>query len=114
MNPQQLENLAALPARRNRPVRRLKVAHRLRPLPRRRIGADKGIGRRVRGVRGRVRVRGLALRGPVVYVPVVFVEQLVVLRQEGRGQRRQVGLGKRRQEQVRLEGAAFSRLVCGN
>lgn len=93
MVPQHVENLAAPPSLRHRPIRRLEVAHRLRPLARGWLGAHDAIVGRVR--RGHPRPR-LALRGPVVDVPVVFVEKQVVLRQEARRHGGEVRLGKRR------------------
>lgn len=97
MRSQQLQHLAVLPALGHGPVRGLEVAHRLRPLALGRVslgddallglaagglvgghGARAGPAGRHRRVGGRV---GLVLRGPVVYVPVVFVEEEVKLRQ---------------------------------
>lgn len=104
MRPQHLEDLAAPPPLGYRPIRGPEVAHRLRPLPLGRLRPNKRIrvrlARRYGRVRRRVRVRGLALRRPVVYVPVVLIEQRVVLRQEAARHAGQMGLCKRREEEV--------------
>lgn len=122
MVPQQAQDLTVPPPRRHRPVRRLVVADRLRPLAarglaldlldfvvrRRRRGralGDAGVGVRLR------RVRRLQLRGPVVDVPVVLVEEEVVLVEELGGERLQVCRGEGGQQEVGLEGTSLAGLV---
>lgn len=95
MLPQHLQHLTSSPPPRHRSIRRLEITHCLRPLPRRRLAANKRIRlvrwqtaraggtTRHRGIGRGIRLGGFALRGPVVYVPVVFVEELVVFGEEG-------------------------------
>lgn len=126
MLPQQAQNLAIPPALRHRPVGRLERAHRLRPLPAPRRTLPPGIGLLSLARRGRALVlgRGLrgcggggradaplgrllrrgrvggGLRGPVVDVPVVFVEEEVVLLELGGGHGDEVGGGEGGEEEV--------------
>lgn len=51
------------------------------------------------------------LRAPVVYVPVVFVEELVVLVELGEGEVGEVFVGKGGQEEVGFEDPALAGLV---
>lgn len=124
MIPEQLQNLTLPPPLRHRPIRGAEIAHRLRPLATRRLtlnhvvsvagvgGARAALGDGRVG-RGRVRRRrGLALRRPVVDVPVVLVEEQVVLVKLCGRHGGEVGGGEGGEEEVRLEGSALAGLVC--
>lgn len=54
---------------------------------------------------------GRLLRGPVVNIPVVLVEEQVVLLKLGRGHGLEMGLGEGGEDEVGFEGAAFAGLV---
>lgn len=56
--------------------------------------------------------QGRLLSGPVVNVPVVFVEEEVVLLELFGGHGLEVGLGEGGEDEVGFEGAAFAGLVC--
>lgn len=111
MIPQHGENLAVLPPRGDGSVRGLEVANRLRPLARGRVACDL-VARRLGVLGGWVR-RGelLLLRGPVVNVPVVLVEEEVVLVEQLGGERGEVLGCECREEEVGLEGSALAGLV---
>ena len=129
MRSQPGQNLTVLPPLRHRPVRRLEAAGRLRPLARvslvlpedlveRLLAGGLGVAVRRRGIghrgalgfgRGEIGARALGvgdgggrglLRGPVVDVPVVFVEEGVELLQLGGGHGAEVGVGEGGQQQV--------------
>ena len=53
------------------------------------------------------------MRGPVVNVPVVLVEEEVVLGEEVGGHGGEFGRDEGGEEEVGLEGAAFARLIYG-
>lgn len=53
----------------------------------------------------------VGLGGPVVNVPVVFVEEAVVFGELGGGHLGEVGGGEGGEEEVGFEGAAFAGLV---
>ena len=125
MLPQQLEHLATPPALRHRPVRGLVVADGLRPLSLgrvahgddavlvevSRVGGHGASGCFAAGdgwVGGRC---GFVLGGPVVYVPVVFVEEEVVLCELGFGHGLEVFGCEGGEEEVAFEGSALARLV---
>lgn len=100
MVPQKLENLTVLPSRRHRAVRRLERSDGLRPLSHGAITLDLKILGRGRAA-GWVGVRKfLLLSRPVVNVPVVLVEEEVVLVEEVRRKGGEVGGGKGREEEV--------------
>ncbi len=107
MGPQHGQDLAVAPARRHGPVGGLEGADGLGPL----AGARRQLlVLLVLLVRGPVR---LGLRGPVVDVPVVLVQEAVVGVELGWRQGCQVGGGEGGQDEVRLQRAALARLVCG-
>lgn len=122
MRPQLLQDLTILPPFWHGPVRRLEVAHGLRPfalggvfgqlilLPVKEPGVRRGAGRAGcnGGVGGGV---GLFLAGPVVDVPVVLVEEEVVLGQFLGCHCREILRRKGGEEKIRLEGSALPRLV---
>lgn len=125
MLPQQLEHLAAPPALRHRPIRGLVVADGLRPLALGRVAhGDDAVLVEVLGVggdgsrgclavgNGRVGGRGgIVLGCPVVDVPVVFVEEEVVLGELGFGHGLEVFGGEGGEEEVAFQGSAFAGLV---
>ncbi len=127
MLPQHGQYLTILPPCRHRPIRRFESPYRLRPLPTPRRPLTPRIRRRravdpcaLRGRCGKfgavafgglARGRGRFLRGPVVDVPVVFVEEEVVLLELGRRHAAEVGVGEGGEEEIRFEGSAFSALV---
>lgn len=84
--PQHCEDLTILPPRGDGSVRWLEVADSLRPLARGRVARD--LVSRGLGILGRWVCGGelLLLRGPVVNVPVVLIEEEVVLVEELGGQ----------------------------
>lgn len=108
MLPQQSQNLTPLPPLGHRPVRRLERPHRLRPLP----GSGGLVHCSVLQRGGLAGGKGdVGLGGPVVNVPVVFVEEAVVFGELGGGHLGEVGGGEGGEEEVGFEGAAFAGLV---
>lgn len=111
MHPQHVQNLTILPPLRHRPIRGLKRSNRLRPLARRPLALDLEVLGGC-GAAGGVRVGELLLLcRPVVDVPVVLVEEEVVLVEEWTGECGQVRGGEGGEEEVGFEGAAFAGLV---
>lgn len=109
MLPQEVQDLAILPPRRHGPVRGLVVADGLRPLAAGRgVDGDDDVfvaaaaAEVLGGVRGgRVCAGdGLVLRGPVVDVPVVLVEEQVVFCELGAGHAGEVRGGEGGEEEV--------------
>jgi hypothetical protein len=119
VSPQLIKDLAVPPARRYRPIGRLEVAHRLRPLARGRLACDLVALRLRVNVRGGWRLRGrrvrgrelLLLRGPVVNIPIVLIEETVVLVEELGGQRGEVSSCEGGKKKIGFESSTLSGLV---
>lgn len=124
--PQHRQNLTVLPPLRHRPIRWLESSNRLRPLPtpRRtlppfvRFGLVHRLALRHR--RGEVRTAafsrlvggwGWFLCCPVVDIPVVFIEEEIILLELFRGHVWEMGIGEGGEEEVTFESSPLPTLV---